>query len=47
MDKLKVFWEKSRQSIPNCVNSKRGIENILENGFETNLRSKADALLNL
>ena len=37
---------KQRQSIQNCVNPKSDIENVLENGFETTLRSKADELLN-
>ena len=37
---------KARQSIQNCVNPKSDIENVLENGFETTLRSKADELLN-
>ena len=42
-----MFLKKARQSIQNCVNPKSDIENILENGFETTLRSKADVLLKL
>ena len=42
-----MFLGKARQSIQKCVNLKPHIENVLENGFETTLRSKADVLLNL
>ena len=47
VNKLKMFLGKARQSIQNCVNPKLDIEKILENGFETTLRWKADILLNL
>ena len=47
VNKLKMFLGKARQSIQNCVNPKSDIENVLENGLETTLRSKADVLLNL
>ena len=47
VNKLKMFLGEARESIKNCVNRRSDIENILENGFETTLRSKADALLNL
>ena len=47
VNKLKMFWGKPRQSMQSCVNPKSHIENMLENGFETTLRSKADVLLNL
>ena len=46
VNKLKMFLGKTRQSIQNCANPKTDIENILENGFETTLSSKADVLLN-
>ena len=42
-----MFLRKAGQSTQNCVNSKSDIVYILENGFETTLRSKADVLLNL
>ena len=47
MNKLKIFLGKARESILNCVNPMLHIKNILENGFKTALRSKADELLNL
>ena len=47
VNKLKMFSGKARQSIQNCVNPKSDIENVLENGFKTTLRSKVDVLLNL
>ena len=47
VNKLKMFLGEARESIKNCVNQRSDIENILENDFETILRSKADALLNL
>ena len=40
VNNLKMFLGEARESIQN-------IENILENGFETTLRSKAEVLLNL
>ena len=47
VNKLKMFLRKAGQSTQNCVNPKSDIVYILENGFETTLRSKADVLLNL
>ena len=47
VNKLKMFLGKARQNIQNCVNPKSDIENILENCFETTLRSRANVLLNL
>ena len=47
VNKLRMFLRKAGQSTQNCVNSKSDIVYILENGFETTLRSKADVLLNL
>ena len=47
VNKLKMFLGKARQSMQNCVNPKSDIENVLENGLETTLWSKADVLLNL
>ena len=46
VNKLNMFFGKARQSIQNCVNPKSDIENILENGFETIFRSKAEVALN-
>ena len=47
VNKLKMFLGKARQNIQNCVNPKSDIENILENCFETTLRSRVNVLLNL
>ena len=47
VNKLKMFLGEARESIQDCVNPRLDIESILENGFETTLRSKAYVLLNL
>ena len=47
VNKLKMFLGEARESIQDCVNPTLDIESILENGFETTLRSKAYVLLNL
>ena len=45
VNKLKMFLRKAGQSTQNCVNPKSDIVYILENGFETTLRSKAGSVV--
>ena len=45
VNKLKMFLRKAGQSTQNCVNLKSDIVYILENGFETTLRSKAGSVV--
>ena len=42
--KLKPFSGKLSQSVQNCLNQNSVVGSLLENGFEANLRSKANVL---
>ena len=41
MKKLKLLTRKTKQNVENCLNPKLVIENILENGFQATMKTKA------